>query len=216
MPESAVTEMSVHGLAFFGLPKDPKAALWKLPPGRYTLVVVNWKTQVRSNGVGVEIVAPKGRESKAAKVFRSVLQGGARMILEQKEVASVTTSFEELAQTYPDTTYGKYARVALALTRFEKAWVKHRHDGGIAVWGPLLKDLERVETVFTGEHPLREKLLRDLAYARLSCGDYAGARADVAALGTTFPHGLFGRMGAQLERRIARSERQSKVSGDHQ
>ena len=73
------------------------------------------------------------------------------------------TSFERLAEDHPDTVYGRYAKIALALRPLELS----RHPGGAIHEAALLvtiaQRLEEAIRPFPAGHPLRNRGLLELA-----------------------------------------------------
>jgi len=206
-------EFSACGLAFFEVLKMAKGKAWELDPGHYT-IVVSGAGRLQSGAIAVELVAPEGKELEAAEAFRANFPGGALIILAQEDQTGAMSSFEDLARDYPETIYGKYAIVSLALMRFQDTVAEHSDKGGAVVWEPVARELAAAEKLFTGKHPLREKVLFRLAQVRVVCGDYAGARKYLAAVKKDFPRGEFGSRSEQFEERISQREKQERSNGE--
>ena len=209
-PKDPSKEFSTSALAFWAMPIERRKGAPILTPGNYVVVVFDRGHGLESNEVPLEILAPRRKEQEAAELFRASLPGGALVILEQKDVAAALSRFQELARDYPETVYGKYARVSLALMCFKETRAEHNIKGGPAVWNPVVNDLVGVKTLFTGRHPLREMVLYHLTSALVFSGDYAGARKSLAALKSTFPRGKLGSRSEQFEKEITQLEKQQR------
>jgi len=167
-------------------------------PGIYEIVVRDLEHGVESQAVGVRLRAPVGDEIPAAQLFKKSFPGALMMILKQKADEKTIGCFERLASEYPETLYGKYAIVSLALIRWKETFRERNIKGGAQVWGPVAAELTKAAATFDGPHPLRGQALFDLARAQVWAGQATEARRTAQTLSTDFPTGELGHKGRQL------------------
>ena len=136
------------------------------------------------------------------------------MLVQQEVDEETGRAFAELSELHPETPYGRYAVAGLALIRFQDTIAEHGDKGGTGVWEPVARELAAAERLFTGKHPLREKVLFRLAQVRVVCGDYAGARKYLAAVKKDFPRGKLGSKAEDFEKKFSELEEQNRPNGE--
>lgn len=191
--ESPAHDFRAAGLAFPQSPDREGGFLHSELTGTFILVVRDRGTGLESNALPIEIAAPTEDARPPSELFKESFPGALMMILERKGDKETLAVFEHLARDYSDTVYGKYASVSLALLRWKDTFRQHNKTGGSEVWGPVTRELEKASTVFEGAHPLRERVLFDLARAQILAGQSSEARRTVEILSRDFPNTEFGR-----------------------
>jgi len=202
--EEPTSEFEDTGLAFLQSPNRKGGFLHSERTGTYTLVVRDRERGMESNAVPITIVAPRGEEVGAAEVFTQNSAKVARAIIEPGAQGSVVPSLARLASEFPETPYGKYAIASLALRHFEVTMAEHNIKGGAAVWSPIAAELRKAASRFTGRHPLREKVLLDLATAYAYAGDIVKSREAANALVSDFPNSKSTKEATQLLNELRR------------
>lgn len=130
--------------------------------GDYTLVVLDRDHRLESNEVSISIVAPEGDAVPASELFRSGGLATVPALVGIEYGEKVRPVFEQLAKEHPDTVYGKYAKVGLALLHAE-ALRNRRVKAEPGTYPALAKDLKEAITLFEAGHPLRSRALWHLA-----------------------------------------------------
>jgi hypothetical protein len=191
--EEPRSEFRASGLAF---PQAPERGGDFVPweeTGSFLLVVQDRERRLESNTISVSIRSPSRLETRASQIFREALPEAAKVMLEAESGNRSWAGLERLARDYPETVYGKYAIVSLALVRWKETFKEHNNKGEAEVWGPVAAELTKAATLFDGAHRLRERVLFDLARAHAFAGQSSEARRTAETLSSEFPDGEFGR-----------------------
>lgn len=199
-PSEPAQVLAATGLALLGRadPKTDEFHHWTRP-GTFKLVVLDNENALESNEMSITFKIPSGMEFNAARIFTECgVDAIAALVGERPRRSESTELLRSLAAEYPETVYGKYAVVAVALLRWKDTFAQHNSKGGAEVWGPVAAELKRAAATFEGAHPLRGQALFDLARAQVWAGQMSEVRRTVETLATDFPTGELGRKARQL------------------
>jgi hypothetical protein len=191
--EDRRSEFRTTGLAF---PQTPDRGGDFVPwegTGSFLLVVRDYEHRLESNAMPVSIRSPAGSEGQAAQIFRKGSPEVAKALLQSDGGNSARGVLERLAHEYSDTLYGKYAFASLALIRWNNTRREHNDKGGQEIWGPVAEELAKAATAFEAPHPVRARVLFELARAQGLAGHRSEARRTAETLSSEFPDTEFGR-----------------------
>jgi len=171
--------------------------------GSYLIVVRDLEQGVEANPIRLRISDPEEEEASAADLFRSAFPMAVMSIIEQKADEKTRGCFERLASEYPETPYGKYAIVSLALMHYNATFAEHNNKGGAPVWAPVAEELTKAVGAFNGWHPLRGHALFRLALAQILAGESSDARRTAQTLCRQFSGGRWARKAHALLAELA-------------
>jgi hypothetical protein len=215
LQEIEANQIQMTGLAFLGTKSGFRK---KCEPcdlsGAFHVVVVDRENGLDSNSVPITLSAPSAGQKEAATLFRGVFPEAIELIWEQKVSDTKTAdTFKKILRDYPETTYGKYAKAALALTRARDTWSQHNNKGGAAVWKPVATDLKGSLDRFEAWHPLRERILFELCKTQVLADELGQAKQSIAKLDLEFPTGRTNKKAKRLLAEIEKLERKQSPSG---
>ncbi len=174
--------------------------------GAYTLLVRDREYGLESNPIAITVRNPGKTRREAAEFFRSSFPVALTAILEHEGSEETLRRFDHLAREFPDTPYGEYAIVSLALMQYKTTFAAHNSGADPRVWAPVATELRKAASVFDGWHPLREKALLDLAVAYALADDIADSRRVAQTLISEFPNSKSAQKAAQLLKETRQTE----------
>lgn len=139
-------------------------------PGKFILVVRDPLGGMESNEIAIEFTEPENDD--AAELFRSGRLDTLMLIHQQYEHSEAAVPiFEKLAEDFPDSAFGKYARMSLALRRADpESWLPRRSEMDSGKFQALAADLKEAISLFKPGHPLRNRALFHLARVQPATG----------------------------------------------
>ncbi|MGB2987474.1 MAG: hypothetical protein WBE26_16545 [Phycisphaerae bacterium] len=194
-PTEPAHVLAAPGVAFLGWadPKTDEFHHWTRP-GIFKLVVVDRENGLESNEMPITLKVLPQTEVEAARIFKQCgVDALAPLVGEQLRQTKSMELFRRLVAEYPETMYGKYAIVSLALMHYKATFAEHNNKGGAQVWGPVAAELTKAAAVFDGAHPLRGQSLFRLALAQVLAGESSDARRTAQTLCREFSDGKWAR-----------------------
>ncbi|MBU0717283.1 MAG: tetratricopeptide repeat protein [Planctomycetes bacterium] len=193
-PTEPAHVLTAPGVALLGRadPKTDEFHHWTRL-GRFKLMVVDRENGLESNEMSITIQDVPQKELEASRMFRQCgVDALVPLVGEQLRQSKSIELFQRLVGEYPESLYGKYAMVSLALIRWKETFAQHNNKGGAEVWGPVAADLAKATAAFDGWHPLRGQALFELARAQALAGQFPEALRTTQTLCTDFPDGQLG------------------------
>jgi hypothetical protein len=175
-------------------------------PGVYRIIVVDQERNIQSDPISVSIVPPE--DVQAARLFASGRLNVLLSFQSVEHVGKASDLFQQLLETSPNSVFGKYARMLVAIGQFE-----HRRlqaGGAPRPQQSNSANLEEVLNLFTKGHPLRSRALLRLAEAEAMRGD-GGSGLGVETLISQTQDGLYSVEAQQLEHLIQRKIREKQT-----
>jgi len=171
--EDAEHDLHATVMGWFGI-EEPgggrsRFTFWTVP-GRFRVVVKGVESGLEAEGFTIEITRPA--EPTAEQLLVSgALDALAVLLLQHKHGELAVPTLEHLADEFPDTVQGKYARGALAIRRAAKLRTALLTAGASTSRDNLAKELEDAAATFENGHPLRVRALLELAHALLGTNE---------------------------------------------
>lgn len=172
-------------------------------PGVYSIIVVDQERNIQSEAISVSIIPPE--DIQAARLFAS---GRLNVLLSLQSVEHVDKAsdlFQQLLETSPNSVFGKYARMLVAIGQFEQ---RRMHAGGAPKTRQSGRaELEEALNLFSKAHPLRSRALLRLAEVDAMRAD-GNSGLGVETLKSQTQDGLYRVEALQLEQLIQRRSRE--------
>lgn len=118
--------------------------------------------------------------------------------MKHEGLADTIEAFELVAQQYSDTYLGQLANLALALERSKSITKRTVRVHDPSRWEPIANDIASALKNLGPRDALRAEALFQLAVAQAASDKAGDARAVLAKLENTFPHGKWASFGKRL------------------